>query len=279
MKRTNKFDLPQPIVEAIAADPYTRGDADYSITGLLKPARIVQLEKKHANEIEEDASDRIFSLVGQAVHTILERSERTAIAEERLYCEIDGKRISGQTDRFVYEKGLLQDYKVTTVWKVMKELDVDWIAQLNCYRYLLNVNGYDCRQMQIVAILRDWSKPKARREEKYPVAQIAVLPVPVWDFDAIKKFISYRIAIHEKAKELLPECSATERWATNPVWSVTKVGGKRALKLFSNELDAMKFIDGKSGLVIEYRRGENKRCEDYCLAKYFCDQYKGLTTV
>ena len=118
MRITNKLGLPQPIVDAVINDDYCRGDAWKSVTGLLKPPRIAALEKLHADELEEEAADNIFRLVGKAVHGILERAERSAISEERLYMEIGGRRISGQMDRFHVVNKHLSDHKVTTVWKV-----------------------------------------------------------------------------------------------------------------------------------------------------------------
>src|SRR3954463_10849323 len=37
MKLTNRLGLPEPIVAAVANDGYSRGDADISVTSLLKP--------------------------------------------------------------------------------------------------------------------------------------------------------------------------------------------------------------------------------------------------
>ena len=85
MKITNKFNLPEAIYEAVKNDGYTRGDSDISVTQLIDSPYIRELKNNHNSEIEEDATDRIWSLLGQAVHTILERADTEDLKEERLY--------------------------------------------------------------------------------------------------------------------------------------------------------------------------------------------------
>src|SRR6202142_1696526 len=88
MKYTNKQNLPQPIVKAVTNDSYNSGDCDISVTSLLKPPQMLALERLHKDDLEEDVSDRIWSLLGQVIHGILERAEETAVAERRLYIDI-----------------------------------------------------------------------------------------------------------------------------------------------------------------------------------------------
>ena len=47
MKITNNANIPQPIVDAIKNDSYSKGKADISVTQLIAPAQIVALERKH----------------------------------------------------------------------------------------------------------------------------------------------------------------------------------------------------------------------------------------
>src|SRR5258706_69449 len=67
---TNKHGLPDAIVRAVLNDPYDRGDADFTVTQLLQPPQLARLTQ--ANPIPEDVSDRIWALLGHAVHVILE---------------------------------------------------------------------------------------------------------------------------------------------------------------------------------------------------------------
>ena len=71
MKWTNKLNLPEAIVNAVTNDDYNKGFSDISITGLTSPPRIRVLKKKYDAELEEDISDRMFVLLGQIMHGIL----------------------------------------------------------------------------------------------------------------------------------------------------------------------------------------------------------------
>ena len=82
---TNRAELPQAIVDAVKNDSYSKGEADISVTELLLLPRLAALREKHANEIVEDESDRIWSLFGQAMHTVLERVNRVAIGLKKAH--------------------------------------------------------------------------------------------------------------------------------------------------------------------------------------------------
>ena len=99
MKLTNKYGLPEAFVRAVENDPYTKGGADFSITQLISPARIGVLEQRHYAEIEEGASDRVFSLLGQSVHHMLERLRRDCdLVEKRFFATFLDYSVSGQID-------------------------------------------------------------------------------------------------------------------------------------------------------------------------------------
>jgi hypothetical protein len=101
---TNKLGLPSSIEKAVRNDRYSRGNANISVTGLIGPARKRALEITHADEITEDVAERIWALMGQIAHGILERADDQAWCEERLYIERHGWRISGQFDRLCLEE-------------------------------------------------------------------------------------------------------------------------------------------------------------------------------
>lgn len=277
MKITNELGLPDAIFRAVAADPYTKGNADYSVTQLLKPPRMVALEREHAHELTEDCADRIWSLLGQVVHGILERAESVAIPEERWYCDILGKRISGGMDRLVLKEGLLQDYKFTTAWKFSDGVPKEFIEQLNSYAWILRENGIDVRRAQIVAILRDWSKPHAARDVTYPRHQCLLLDVPLWAPEEQLRFLEERVRLHELAKTAKPLCSEEEMWASQTIYAVMKQGQKKATKLFDDEFLAEAHAaglsaEGKGVYNVVARPGERKRCSTYCSVAAYCNQ-------
>ncbi|MEQ1665890.1 MAG: hypothetical protein ABL927_10995 [Bdellovibrionales bacterium] len=273
---TNKHNLPDGIVNAVKNDSYTKGESDYSATGLLKPARQSALQSQHHDEIEEDVSDRIWSLLGQSIHTICERGNVSDLVEKRFFAKFGNKTVSAQIDSLGMKSGILTDYKTTTVYKAKpnQAADPDWTAQLNIQLELMRRNGLDASQLQIIAILRDWSKNKARQEENYAPLNVAVIPIEMWPREKTVAFIEMRIALHEAAKSNLPECSDDERWAKPSVFAVVK--GKRAINggvQFSE--DAAQSLCAKNpGTRVEFRQGESMRCELYCSVNKFCSQYQ-----
>lgn len=279
MKLTNKANLPDAIYQAVKNDPYSKGDADFSITQLLQPARQLALQIQHADEIEEDASDRIWSLLGQVVHGILERSETKAITERRLSMKIAGVTISGGMDRFCEKDSLYQDYKFTTAWKFKNNsVPEEHEQQLNCYAELLRQNNIVVNKLQIVGILRDWSKLEARRNADYPQAQVVILNVPLWTTERAQTFIKTRVLAHLASRQSLPECTESERWAKNDVYAVMKDGRKSAVKLFESENEALAFARGLgTGHSVVKRPGENVRCANYCSVSKFCSFYQKLS--
>ncbi len=292
MKITNKAGLPDAIVQAVRNDPYpTTGTGDISATRLIGPPQQRILTRQHWDEIEEDAIDRVWALMGQVAHGILERAETLAFTEDRLFASIEGWNVSGQFDRMLYlwdqSAYLMQDYKLTSVWAVLGGAKPEWIAQLNILRYLAIRNGYPVDRLQIVAILRDWSRGKARQGGNYPRQQVQVIDVPTWSVEDTEGYIRERVQLHQLADKLstqgraLPQCTEADRWAKPDVYAVRKPGRKTAVKLFTNQESAARHITEKaipSG-YIEIRRGESIRCADYCAAAPFCSQWAQIRQV
>lgn len=277
MKLTNKLGLPQPLVDAVRNDGYDRGDSDISVTGLITPPRQATLRERHEDEITEDASDRIWSLVGQVVHGVLERAERTALSEHRLYMECEGWRISGQMDRVLIESAHLQDYKFVTAYKFKNGVaPQEFVEQMNLYAVLLRKNGIEIKTAEIIGILRDWSKPEAARDPAYPQTQVVRVPVELWEPEKAERFMRERVILHKQARVELPLCSAEDRWAKPDTFAVMKQGAARATRVYENEDEAIAHAKQTNGLYVQKRQGENTRCKLYCNVSRFCDQYKAL---
>lgn len=271
--------MPQPLATAIMNDEYSLHGADISITGLLSPPRQRILQKIHKDKIVEDVSDRLDSLLGQAVHTILERANQTALAEKVFILDVDGIKVKGQCDAIYDKTGLIQDYKTTSISAVMYELKQDWVSQLNCYKYMFELEtGHPITKLEIVAIFKDWSKRQARREKtdsKYPKKGWAIVDIPVWTNEETLSFIKQRIELHKQANKKLPLCSQEERWARPDKWAVMIKGRKTSVKNHDSEVFAIQHASDVGGKV-EHRPAENPRCEDYCSVSSFCSQYKLL---
>lgn len=263
---------------------YSKGKAHLSVTQLLNSPKIVALTKKFEDEIEQDASDMVWSIFGSAVHNVLEHGkDENHIVEQRIHKEYEGWSISGAIDlQVVNPDGIdVKDYKTTTVWAVMNE-KFEWEVQLNIYAGLVeDVKRIPVTSVGIVAIIRDWNRRESATREGYPEAPIKELPIRLWSKEERDAFIANRIALHsacEFALETdgeLPDCTPEEMWEKPTVWAVRKIGNKRAHSLYeTEELATAALADLGSNYEIEVRKGERTRCENFCPVNTWCTQYK-----
>jgi len=278
MNLTNKNNFPEALVKAIANDSYSKGDAHYSITQLLKPPRQARLAEIHKDELTEDVEDRLWALYGQIVHSILERANEKDLVEKRYFAEFDGIRISGAIDSLVLKDGVLSDWKFSTAWSFKQsEPKADWIAQLNMQAELLRQNGIEVERLQIIGLIRDWQIRDAKNNpDSYPQSQVVIQNIPMWSQEQTQSFIKMRIALHEASKAELPECSTEERWAKPDVWAVMR--GARAIPggiQYSKKV-AEELLSKTAGARIEFRSGESTNCELYCRVADYCDQFKKM---
>lgn len=283
MKITNKYGLPDAIVRAVENDPYTKGDADYSISDLIAPPRQVILKNTYWDYIEEDASDRIWSLFGQAVHHIAERASITDTVERRLYWMVGNKRISGAMDHYNAEKGILTDYKTASVFKFLVKNFKDWEAQQNCYAQLLRWHGEKIERLQIVAFVRDWRirerSAAYAKGEPYPNPAVTVT-LCLWPEKRAIEFIEARVKALDLAKNALPLCSEEERWARPSTWAIKRYGQKNAVSGHAGytvrSFAEKALAELGPGHYLEQRVGTNQRCENYCSVADFCVQFTEL---
>ena len=291
MKFTNKFNLPQTFVNVIHRPTYSKGKAHISATEIINSPRIVQLKKKHWDEIEQDASEMVWSLFGSAVHNILEHGKGdNHVVEERLHLEFEGWRISGAIDLQEVEPNgtiTISDYKVTGAWAVMNEKD-DWHRQLNIYAWMVEkVKKVPVGKLQIIAIIRDWSARDAQTKENYPNSPVATIDIPLWSFEEREQFMTKRIYEHGTALfEMetdgdLPECTAEEMWEKKTSYALKKDGNVRAKSVHETQeaaeealVKALGTAKKNEGFSIEIRQGERTRCKSYCQVAPFCNQYQ-----
>ena len=277
-KITNIHGLPQPLVNAVKFSTYNKGDADYSVTELVMPPRIAALMLKHREELTEDASDRLWLLMGSAGHEVLRRSSDGGIVEERCTIEVAGKKVSGQMDYAVVDKAIY-DYKFVSLWAIKDGVKPEWEQQLNCYKEMADQYGVEVNDLKIIAILRDWSKAEAARKPDLPQSQVVVLPVRIWTKEAVELWLGQRIAMHEAARAgNLPNCTPDEMWERPETYAAKKRGNQRASKVEDTKLAIGQWIASQpkpSEFEVEVRPGERPRCENYCSvgAGGFCEQF------
>ncbi len=284
MKLTNKHNLPDTFVNVITRPTYSRGDSEISVTEILSPPQLVLLRRRHAEEIEVDAADQVWSLFGSACHNILQHGKDDHhVVEERLFTTFDGWRISGAIDLQEYQPDgsiVISDYKVTSAWAVQQE-KTEWIDQLNLYAWLIErVKAIPVTGLKIIGIVRDWSRREAAMKEGYPQAPIVTLDIPLWTPAEREAFVGYRLDKHNEANFAavsgkMPECTPGEMWEKPTTYAVFKDGGKRAKKVFQVKQEAEAFLAEQKGAhYVETREGGRTRCESFCQAAPFCTQWK-----
>jgi len=277
MQLTNNFNLPSAIVNAVKGFEHDyktgRKDTAFSVTELISPPLIARLKKEHFDEIKEDVSDRIWVLIGSAVHSVLEHSAKSNdLVEERLFTEVQGIRISGQADHYDTDGKILSDYKITSVWSVLNGSKPEWEAQLNILAYLYEGAGFPVEKLQVVAILRDWTESRVDGGN-YPSIPVKVVDVPRWTKERTETYITARVALHLQAT--CEECSKEERWESDTVFAQMKKGRKSAVKLHDTEEEANKACTERDHYV-EVRPGRRTRCERYCSVSQFCSYYQDV---
>lgn len=283
MKYTNKYALPQSLVDVINNKTYDLSESDpkrISITTLINPPIQRLLTVRHWNELEEDVSDHIWRITGNAYHYILATTNKEdRFVEEKLTEEVDGITIVGKLDLYEKKDKSIEDYKVTSVWNVQLGTKEEWEKQLNCYAWLLRKAKFEVNSAYINAILRDWRKKELMRYDDYPKIPFVRIQAKLWSFEEQQKFVEDRIKLYKEVMNLkdneLPVCSEEERWSKPIVWAVYKGSNKKAEKLCTSSQEAQEYI--KKAKVfkprIEERPATNGKCEQYCLVNQFCPFY------
>lgn len=287
---TNRFNLPAPLVEAVRNDTYTNSGT-LSVTTLIKPPQAVAIERAHAEELTEDASDRIWALLGQATHTILERAAASLgddyLIEQRFFATLEGVKVSGQCDIYQKSTKTVSDYKVTSAYSAksaIAEGKSEWTLQLSMLAALARHSGYDVECGQIVAILKDWSQRTAAEEARkanefgapctYPQANAIVIDIPLMSQAETIHWMRERVRQHLAAQEgNPPPCTDEERWIQPGKFALMKKGRKTAIKLFNSQAEAEANITA-GDVYVESRPTKFNRCEAYCLAAQWCPQHR-----
>ena len=282
MRITNKAGLPGPLVAMAMENNYPPVDGVYRVTSLLKGTREAILERRHWDEIEKDVSELIYTAHGSAMHAALERFQAggKASQEARMSQPIGDYTLSGQYDLYEPEKRLLTDYKTTSVWKFIFADFADWRRQLLMYAWLLRQQGEPVDRAQIVAFLKDHVKAKALYDKTYPQYPIQTVDFifTADDFAECEAWLQEKFAEIARCEKLpddeLPVCTPEERWNRSEKWAVMKRGRKKALKLCDSEDEAKEWRANFGGDLIEYRPGQDRKCDDYCNVNCFCSYYR-----
>lgn len=292
MNYTNIYNLPDLMIEAITSDEYER-KADpnrISVTRLIDSPLMKRLMDIHAGEMESDYSDRLWILDGKATHSAMEKINSTRWEKEYpISEEINGMTVSGRLDVFDKETGTIIDYKRTSIWSIIFQSNkIEHENQLNVYAYLMKGAGFDVKKLEIYRFLKDWRKSEARKgDANYPPIPFVALPIDLWDDRKAEEYLFERVRLHKEALKMNPEemepCSPAERWAkpdTFAVYTKTKDGKKfkeRADRVLDTDEQAQSYIQTNQlgdSAKIEFRKGADVRCSEYCDVSQFCPYWK-----
>ena len=245
-----------------------------SVTELITPPQLRALTLKHWDDLQEDASDRIWAAVGTLMHTMLEKHGDISdhLSEQFLETEVDGYTVTGVADLY-HASGRVTDYKFVSVWTAINGIKTEWEQQLNLYAELFRRSGFEVNKLEIVALFRDWSKSRAN-DADYPQSQVKVFDVPLWQQYEASEFLDERVRLHKEAEQgSYPDCTSQERWERPTQYAIMKEGRKSAVRLFDDREmaeAALSMLPKNHSLV--KRTGQSIRCESYCAAAPFCRQ-------
>lgn len=279
---TNKLNLPTPFVNAVTRE-YQYKEKQYSVTSLLKGTCQTILERRHTNEIEQDVSEMVWLIFGTAVHSILEQAEETPdqLKENHFVIDVGDYKLSGIFDLYDAKEKKVIDYKTASVNKVLFNEFEDYRKQLLIYAYMLSTIGFECDKGEIVMMLKDHSKTKAKFDSAYPQQPVVIksFNFKQKDFEEIKTFIEDKFKMFQVLENLpddkLPPCTSEERWHQGNKWAVMKRGKKKAIKLCSSAEEAEQYIGvTDNNYFIEFREGKDTKCTDYCGVCKWCKYYK-----
>ena len=282
MRVTNKLNLPAAFVHAVSTERHNAPGC-FSATTLNKGAKEVVLTDRHYEEIEVDAADSVWAVWGTAVHALLESEKDDNFHEERFKVPVSNSYVTGQVDSYDMERGIINDWKTASVWKVQFADFADWRAQGLTYAWLLTKSGLEVKKCRFVALLKGHSKTKAKHDASYPQSPVFVyeFDVTAEDLAATEARIIAKVTEIENAYKLgdddIEPCTLEERWADGEKYAVMKNGRKTAVKLFDNQQDAEAYAGelGNSHYV-EHRPAVSRKCEDYCSCCDFCNFYKSM---
>lgn len=284
MPWSNKHGIPETLAKAIikwnSRYDYNPDPLHYSCTELVKPTRMMLLNRRFYDKIVYDVGDAIYQMEGTIVHYILEEVEiedPVVFKERRLKMEVGDSNISGCVD--LYENpGIITDWKFTAKFNATKKHNPEFDAQININSHLIRKYRLPIKEGYIYAIIRDWKKGMIAHDPTYPKIAFRKIPISIWEPGKTESYINRRIDLAEIYRDAqvkdMPLCTPEERWVRDENWGAIKVGNTRATKTFKIPGEAEEWAAGKKDkFEIEYRPGTDVRCRDWCPVKEYCDYW------
>ena len=208
---------------------------DIHVTELTRPLRMTLLDRRYGYYL--DPMGMVDLWEGNVAHAELAR-HNGELREHAMMKTIHGANVIGRIDS--YNLAIVKDLKWTKIftWK-MCEADIrknqpEYFWQINIYRWLLQQEGYEVKEQQLIMRLKDWSATSWRNTD--PPAPIMKVDVPFAEdvekylFDRAEAYLLFK----SQPDDALPMCSDDERY-------------------------------GKD------KEGNWKRCKNYCSVQPFCE--------
>ena len=283
MITTNKMNMPQAFVNFVSNVRHNK-KGTLSATTLLQGDKQIVLYDRHFDELTQDAADLVWSSFGTAFHSIMEKQSDDSFKEEYFETPVDDWKVTGRVDRYDMKNKVIEDWKTSSVWKVIYKNFDDWKAQGLTYAWLMRQAGLEVNKVRFIALLKDHSKTEAKVKPDYPQKPVYIyeFDVTIADLEATEKRIKEKIKSVTESYKLgdddIAPCSEEERWATPTKFAVMKQGRKTALKVCEDKDLAEAYIrdQGNEACYIEERPGQSKKCLDYCPCAEFCNFYKEM---
>lgn len=280
MTTTNEMGLPEAFVNFVSNVRHN-APGTLSATTLLQGDKQIVLYDRHFDELTQDAADQVWATFGTAFHAIMEKQKSNTFKEEAFEVPVDEWKVTGHLDSYDMEKEIIEDWKTTSVWKIIKQNFDEWKAQGLTYAWLIRNAGLNVQKCRFIALLKDWSKAEAKRNADYPQKPVFIYTFDVTDEDLeatearIKAKIKSVTEAYKLSDDEIPTCTPEERWTTETVYAVMKPGRKSSVKNFTNKESAEAYMATlPAGHYIETRPGEDRRCQEYCPCAQFCNHYK-----
>lgn len=272
MNITNNLNLPQCLVDLVEADQHEPIENRYSVTQIIGNIPELLLTRKHFNEIDIDVSNCVNTIFGTAVHELIEKFDRTGYAEMKLKQRINKYELVGKIDLYDPKKHELIDWKTTSVWKVQSGNFDDYKKQGLVYAWLLKQNGDIVEKLKFHMFVKDW-----KMNCDFPQIYTWEYKVKTSDLIEIEHFIYDQFQLIEELElsNDYPICEDT--WYTGDKYAVYKDSKQtRADRVFDSEKEAHDYITNKLGGagIIDVRKGQHKKCQEFCNCKYFCKYWK-----
>ena len=279
MTTTNVMGLPEAFVNFVSNVRHN-APGTLSATTLLQGDKQIVLYDRHFDELTQDAKDLVWSTFGTAFHLIMEKQKSDTFKEEAFEVQVDDWKVTGHLDRYDMEKEIIEDWKTTSVWKVLKHNFGEWKDQGLTYAWLLKHAGLNVQRCRFIAMLKDWSEAEMKRKPDYPRDPVFIYEFDVTDADLeetdarIRNKIKSVTAAYKMQDDEIPPCSPKERWDTETKYAVMKKGRQSAVKLCDDKQSAEAYMANLSPEhYIEERPGEHRRCQKYCPCAEFCNFY------